>query len=319
MELQKQELPIHPACRVWSIRPGRLSAEGRRTGFSLLNIREWASNPKLLEHRLTILAEVRDAVIEFVTASEPLYFGHVNYGDEYNLVFPTGHHGIDAIEVRTALLDADTAEVLGFYSGGVGDIIVHPVGLCHWPGYMSKPEFFRPPSGPARFRILSMVYCSKGAVKYNDSAQEKKTAGLEWPSFEVHPDFADWKIRECKADFPSEKARKRAGFVPLRALVADKNRKEDEITTVGRVGETRWDLIVSAGGPKKAFASGGRSYLIGYAGQPRLELLAPDGAPCGTADLEEADLLEIPASCGFRITGTGNGKRSAILWFRENP
>lgn len=319
MQAQTQDFPVHPAARFWPIKPGRIEPAAGVKGFSILNLKVWAANPKQLEHRLTILAEIGDSVIEVVTASEPLYFGHVNYSDEFNLVYPLGLAPLDGIFVQTYLMDPDTGASLGHYESSVGDIVVHPVGICHWPGYMPNTEKFRPPRAEMRMRILSMVYCAKGPVKYNDSAQPNKLGKLDWAPVEMHPDFANLKLRVPGGKFTDERALARAGVIALPLLMADRNRREDDPVAVARVGETRWDLIVSAGGPKKAFVSDEKSYVITYHGSPRLELLGPGDATVGKAQMESADMVEIPAGHGFRITGTESGKRGALLWFRKDP
>lgn len=311
---------VHPAAERWDIRPGKLSLKGSPEGFSLVNLRVWAANPKQLEHQLTPIAEVGECVIEVVCASEPLFFGHVNYSDEFNLVFPTGFGPIDGIDAKTYLIDPETGEELGAYLSKIGDIVLHPVGLAHWPGYLKRYMEYRPPSKGARFRILSTVYCAKGPVRYNESAQKDKCTTLEPPAeIEVHPDFEDMDLTPTKITSNSPLFDERAGFVPLRAMVADAKRAEDAPEVVARVDDTRMDIIVSAGGPKKQFSSDTKSYVLVYRGSPHLALTGADGAEAGSAELEVCDLLEIPAGGSFTITGTGDGRRCAVIWFRKDP
>lgn len=313
-----QPYEVHPAAARWTITPGTLELKSGAPAFRLVNLRVWGANPKQLEHQLTIVAEVADAVIEAACASEPLYFGHVNYSDEFNLVFPIGFAPIDNMDVKTSLLDTETGEELGHYLSKIGDIVLHPVGICHWPGYMHRYKDYRPPSDTMRMRVLSTVYCASGPVKYNESAQEKKCTTLEAPTeITVHPDFADMNLAPSKVKYTSELFEKRAGFVPMRAMIADADRAEDAPEVVARVGETCFDLIVSAGGPKKRFASEEKSYLICYRGSPRVALTTDSGADAGSATMGVADMLEVPAGAGFTITGTDDGKRCAVIWFRK--
>lgn len=315
-----QQAPaVHPSARQWKINPGRLSLESGVEGFSLLNLREWGASPNLLEHRLTILAEVCDSVLECVTASEPLYFGHVNYSDEFNLLLPTGNPIVDRIQARTYFCDPNTGEPRGYVLGATGDITVHPVGICHWPGYLDEPEKYRPPREQFRMRVLSSVYCSKGPVSYNNTASDERIAHLNWEKVEVHPDFEGIELTYPTGKFDDPDYAKRCGGVPLKALMADRNRAEDGPEAMAKVGQTRFDLIVSAGGPKRAFQSDEKSYVLGYWGASKLELLGPEGKRVGTAALHETDLLGIPPGHGFRITGTESGKRSALMWLRKDP
>ena len=314
-----QPFEVHPAAARWDIKPGSIALKSGAPAFSLVNLRVWGANPKQLEHQLTIVATVADAVIEAATASEPLYFGHVNYSDEFNLVFPVGFAPIDNMDVKTYLIDADSGKELGYYQSKIGDIVLHPVGVCHWPGYMHRYQNYRPPSDAMRMRVLSTVYCSAGPVKYNESTQEKKCTVLEAPAeIDVHPDFADMNLAPTKVKYDSEIFEKRAGFVPMRAMIADANRSEDAPEVVARVGETCFDLIVSAGGPKKRFSSESeKSYLICYQGAPEIALSDAGGKDVGDARMGVADMLEIPAGAGFSITGTEDGKRCAVIWFRK--
>lgn len=318
--MQTQSFEVHPAAERWEIRPGSLELRPGAEGFSLLNLRVWAANPGQLEHQLTIVAEVGEAVIEAVCASEPLFFGHVNYSDEFNLVMPTGFGPIDRIDAKTYLFDPESGEELGCYQSKIGDIVLHPVGLAHWPGYLKRYMDYRPPSKAQRFRILSTVYCAKGPVGYNESTQKEKCTTLEPPTeIEVHPDFEDMDLTQTKIVSNSKVFDERAGFVPFRAMIADATREEDAPEVVARVDDTRFDLIVSAGGPKKHFVSDEKSYVLVYKGEPDLALTGAEGKEAGGASLNVCDLLEIPAGGGFTITGTRDGRRCAAIWFRKDP
>ncbi|MEJ7603133.1 MAG: hypothetical protein WKG01_34920, partial [Kofleriaceae bacterium] len=98
--------------------------------------------------------------LEIVTASEPLYFGHVNLSDEYALPLLCGDDLVDRFPLRTFLADATTGEDVGRYNHRIGDLVLHPVGFQHWPGKLRPPyEPFDVPPGIRRCG-LSLVYCA---------------------------------------------------------------------------------------------------------------------------------------------------------------
>jgi hypothetical protein len=124
-----------------------------------MNLKELAARPERIEHHLVPVATIGDVQLELATASEPLYFAHVNISDEYALALPTGDGFVDAFPLRTFLGDALERDV-GRYNHRPGDVVLHPVGVPHWPGRMRAP--YTPLAIPpgARRCALSLVYCA---------------------------------------------------------------------------------------------------------------------------------------------------------------
>jgi multimeric flavodoxin WrbA len=148
----------HPTTNTWVFppedRPG-LPAPLERT-----NLRELVARPERLEHHLVVCATLGSVQLEIVTASEPLYFGHVNLSDEYALPLRCGDDLVDRFPLRTFLADAASGVDVGRYNHRNGDLVLHPVGYLHWPGKLRPPyEPFDVPPGIRRCG-LSLVYCA---------------------------------------------------------------------------------------------------------------------------------------------------------------
>jgi hypothetical protein len=144
----------HPHARSWSF-PADRPARDDRT-----NLRELAARPDRFEHHLVVVASIGAAQLEIATASEPLYFAHVNISDEYAVALPTGDDLVDRFPLRTFVSDPVTGEDVGRYNHRAGDLVLHPVGLSHWPGRLRPPyEPFAAPPGMRRCG-LSLVYCA---------------------------------------------------------------------------------------------------------------------------------------------------------------
>jgi NAD(P)H dehydrogenase (quinone) len=123
-----------------------------------MNLRELASRPERFEHHLVVFARIGGVQLELATASEPLYFGHVNISDEYALALPTGDDLVDRFPLRTFLSDARGD--VGRYNHKAGDLVLHPLGLMHWPGRL-RPPYEMPAIPPGVRRSgLSIVYCA---------------------------------------------------------------------------------------------------------------------------------------------------------------
>ncbi len=140
----------HPATAHWQV-----PASARP------NLRELASRPERFEHHLVVVATIDGVQLEVATASEPLYFGHVNISDEYALALPCGDPLVDGFpNMRTFLSDIATGEDTGRYNHRVGDLVLHPLGAMHWPGRLRAPyaPFAFPPG--TRRTGLSLVYCA---------------------------------------------------------------------------------------------------------------------------------------------------------------
>ncbi len=121
---------------------GALSLPGR---LQRVNLHELVARPRRFEHHLVVVAGLGPAQLEIVTASEPLAFAHHNISDEYAMALPTGDAMIDAFPLRTFLTDPSSFTDVGRINHRVGDLVLHPHGLLHWPGRL------RPPYAPFRF------------------------------------------------------------------------------------------------------------------------------------------------------------------------
>src|SRR5262249_59950254 len=66
-----------------------------------INLREIVARADRFEHLLIVCATVGRVQLEIVTASEPLYFGHVNLSDEYAIPLPSGDDLVDRFPLRT--------------------------------------------------------------------------------------------------------------------------------------------------------------------------------------------------------------------------
>ena len=148
----------HPTSRSWAFPPGERVALGG--GIERTNLRELVARPERFEHHLLVCATIDGVQLEVTTASEPLYFSHVNLSDEYALALPTGDELVDRFPLRTFLSDPVTGVDVGRYNHRIGDLVLHPDGLLHWPGRLRAPyEPFDFPPGMRRSG-LSLVYCA---------------------------------------------------------------------------------------------------------------------------------------------------------------
>jgi len=148
----------HPAATSWRFPPSeRPPLPG---GVQRVNLHELAARPQRFEHHLVIVAQLGVAQLEIVTASEPLAFAHHNVSDEYAIVLPTGDALIDTFPLRTFFTHPASFADVGRVNHRVGDLVLHPHGLLHWPGRL------RPPYAPLRFPPgmrrggLSLIYCA---------------------------------------------------------------------------------------------------------------------------------------------------------------
>jgi len=135
------------------------------------NLLELASRPGRFEHHLTVVARVGDAQLEIATASEPLYFAHVNVSDEYAMALPTGDPLVDGFPLRTFVADAATGEDVARYNHRVGDLVLHPLGAMHWPGKLRPPYApIVPPPGMRRCGT-SLVFCAGAPTAAGDETR----------------------------------------------------------------------------------------------------------------------------------------------------
>lgn len=150
--------PRHPTTKGWEMpSPTRAPLED---GLDRINLKEIVARPDRFEHHLLVCATVDGVQLEVTTASEPLYFNHINLSDEYALALPTGDELVDRFPLRTFLSNPKTGEDVGRYNHRIGDIVLHPEGFMHWPGRLRPPyEPFDFPPGMRRCG-LSLVYCA---------------------------------------------------------------------------------------------------------------------------------------------------------------
>ena len=206
----------HPATASWRFPPsGRAPLPG---GLRRVNLHELVARPQRFEHHLVIVAGLGVAQLEIVTASEPLAFAHHNLSDEYVIALPTGDALIDTFPLRTFLTHPLSFTDVGRVNHRVGDLVLHPHGLLHWPGRL------RPPYAPIRFPAgmrrcgLSLVYCASRPTLPRDHRPLFVSAGRE----------ADAKAYG-------------GDVVPF--LLAETGR--DQSATLAVVGDTQLDLLVS--------------------------------------------------------------------------
>ncbi len=156
----------HPTTRTWTFADRPVVEElpgGDPSGSVVIdrtNLRELAARPDRLEHHLVVVARLGIAQLELATASEPLYFAHVNISDEFAVPLPTGDPLLDAFPMRTFVTDPNSGADIGRYNHKCGDLVLHPVGYAHWPGKLRPPyEGMAIPPGMRRCG-LSLVYCA---------------------------------------------------------------------------------------------------------------------------------------------------------------
>ena len=193
----------HPTTATWLLPPG---GRAQPAGARRTNLRVLAARPERFEHHLTVVARAGGAQLEIATASEPLYFAHVNVSDEYALALPTGDPAIDGFPMRTFLADAGTLEDVARYNHRVGDLVLHPLGALHWPGRLRPPfEPFVPPKGARRCGV-SLVFCAPApspALQTSPSVSEGRDADAK-PYVAAPPPLV---LRDLLRDPPGSVAR----------------------------------------------------------------------------------------------------------------
>lgn len=148
----------HSATSTWSFPPAdRPPLPG---AVARTNLKELAARPDRFEHHLIVVARLGCAQLEIATASEPLYFAHVNISDEYAVALPTGDPLLDAFPLRTFVSDRASGADVGRYNHRAGDLVLHPEGFLHWPGKLRPPfQGLDIPDGMRRCGV-SLVYCA---------------------------------------------------------------------------------------------------------------------------------------------------------------
>ncbi len=153
----------HPTASTWQFPPP--DRPPLPAPLERMNLRELMARPERFEHHFVVCATLGHARLEIVTASEPLYFGHVNVSDEYALALPCGDPVVDRVPLRTFISDAATGADLGRYNHRLGDLVLHPVGYLHWPGRLRPP--YEPLDIPPGLRRcgLSLVFCASARME----------------------------------------------------------------------------------------------------------------------------------------------------------
>jgi multimeric flavodoxin WrbA len=163
----RSEVTRHAAASTWVFPPSRPALP---IPLARINLREMVARPDRFEHHLIVCATIGRTQLEIVTASEPLYFGHVNLSDEYAMPLPSGDDLVDRFPLRTFVSDAPSGNDVGRYNHKNGDMVLHPVGYLHWPGRLRPPyEPLELPPGIRRCG-LSLVFCANQHTPSNAPA-----------------------------------------------------------------------------------------------------------------------------------------------------
>ena len=150
--------PRHFTTRGWTFPP--VARPPMPEGVDRINLKEIVARPGRFEHHLLVCATIDDVRLEVTTASEPLYFAHINVSDEYAVALTSGDDLVDRFPLRTFVTDPETSQDVGRYNHRVGDLVLHPEKFMHWPGRLREPyEPFDFPPGMRRCG-LSLVYCA---------------------------------------------------------------------------------------------------------------------------------------------------------------
>jgi len=167
----------HPTARHWTLPAASRAA--LPAPLERVSLRDLGARPDRFEHHLTVVARVGCAQLEIAAASEPLYFAHHNISDEYALALPTGDALVEAFPMLTLLTSPQSGEDVARIRHRVGDLVLHPFGLLHWPGRL------RPPYAPMQFASgerrsgLSLVYCASRPTAPHAERPDIVTPGRE--------------------------------------------------------------------------------------------------------------------------------------------
>ncbi|MCA9772341.1 MAG: hypothetical protein KC466_08025 [Myxococcales bacterium] len=309
----------HRGCAHWVIEPGVLEPHAPEAArLELMNLRAFAAAPDRLEHFLEPVARIDDCILENATASEPLFFGHVNVSDEFNFLMRTGDVLMDHGRGRTFFFHPETGALIGYTLAGAGDVVLHPQGLVHWPGQLKDP-FTPVPQGDERRKLFTIVYCSYTRQRDNESARPPERRVVQWPQAQgpFLPQFEGYPLQQgvVKVNTHAE----RFGVTSVLALGAAVDRKSHALTTLGRVANTQVDFFTAEGPRGAPFGNPDGLYLICYEGAARVEIT--DGTrSVATLRARTADMIKIPAGWDFEThVEEGYPARSLFLVFRRSP
>lgn len=178
---------LHPWCRHWEIRPGWLRGD-ESDAVALDNLRVYGASKRRYEHNLEPIAQVGEEVLEIATASEPLYLGHINLTDEFNILMTTGDRLMDNTLVRTFFFRPYSEELVAYSFGAPGSVVLHPVDFCHWPGKLKDP-FAPQETTMERRRLLTLVYCGRCPDPSPESRLTEKTLMAQGAALGLRDDF----------------------------------------------------------------------------------------------------------------------------------
>ncbi len=197
-----------------------------------------------------IVGRVGDTQLEIATASEPLYFWHQNLSDEYVLPLPTGDPMLDAFPMRSFFGDPGSGQDVGRVKYTVGQMVLHPFGLLHWPGRLRAPYKTFDFAPGMRRTGLTLVVCA-GRVTPPDTRPLFVSTGCEDGAKAYH------------------------GF-PLPVMLADLS--TESARAIGAVGDTIIEIVIA---PERIAPPRG-GYVIVLAGEgavfPADLIFVPPGA-----------------------------------------
>lgn len=154
----------HPCTTSWrfpaELPEAREALPGGAGGIRRTNLRELTARPGRYEHHLMVVASIGANQLEAPTASEPLYFAHQNFSDEWVVTLPTGNPMLDSFEPRVFIQDKESFEDESRFVQRTLELVLHPYGHLHWPSRLRHP--YAPPPIPPGFRQcgLTLVYCA---------------------------------------------------------------------------------------------------------------------------------------------------------------
>jgi hypothetical protein len=191
----------HPTTAHWALPPAdrpSLPEPLRR-----VNLRALEARPLRFEHHLMVVGRVGSAQLEIATASEPLFFAHRNISDEYAVPLPSGDGMADTFPFRTFLSAFDSGVDVARINHRVGQLVLHPHGLLHWPGRLRPP--YRPfEFAPGMRRTgLTLVFCASRPTAPATTRPLFVSAGLDGAT----KAYGDASVPFVLADLASEPSR----------------------------------------------------------------------------------------------------------------